>query len=212
MFGRDIRGNARRRVAARDAAAVDDAAAVLDVFELLLETVEEAGYVDVDELVEVVGVEVRDGVDGALFLGWGVSAWLSDATDCLARCGLPATLAHPSSLPCFSTVSSIHALTVAGLLMSTTLNMTRSLASGMSFSIPERAFPRFSSDVAHPETVAPLSRRYLTRARPVPRLAPVTVMILSLKGYWSAMMNARMSGAEMGGRAGTCCLGMPSVL
>jgi hypothetical protein len=95
----------------------------------------------------------------------------------------PATFAQPSGLPNFATVCSIQERTVSRLPMSTGHVQNRPFALGISFSISSLALHRFSTDVAHMETVAPRTSRYLLRARPRPLLAPVMVMTLPAKGW-----------------------------
>lgn len=72
MFGGDVGRDTRRGVFARDTAAVDDAASILDMLHLLLEAVEQPGDVGVDQIVEVISVEIRDGIDNTLLLGWSM--------------------------------------------------------------------------------------------------------------------------------------------
>jgi hypothetical protein len=96
--------------------------------------------------------------------------------------GAPATFAQPSGLPNFVTVCSIQERTESRLPMSTGHVQNRPFALGISLSISSLALDRFSTDVAHMETVAPRTSRYLLRARPRPLLAPVMVMTLPAKG------------------------------
>lgn len=110
----------------------------------------------------------------------------------------PATLAHPSRFPNLATVCSIHALTLSNLEISATQVQYRPLASGNSLSISSTALARFSAEVAHPETVAPLASRYLHNASPTPRLAPVTAITLLANGCGSTAYGLAIESGKNG--------------
>lgn len=95
---------------------------------------------------------------------------------------MPDTLAHPSMRPNLLIVSAIHAWTCPCFVMSHAIAITRSSAPGHSVRTSAWALAIPLGDELDMETVAPRRTRYLTVARPVPRLPPATVMTLPLKG------------------------------
>lgn len=103
---------------------------------------------------------------------------------------VPATLAHPSSLPNLCSVCAIQHSTSSRLRILHLYAATRSLCSGSSPTTSSSALLMPSSEELDMDTEAPRMRRYLTVARPVPRLAPLTLMTFSLNG---SVLTLRMS-------------------